>query len=229
MPEIKAGNLGSSGNGKDNSQPIDQAYFEKVYRENYGIMFSVAKKILLNVEDTHDAVQKAFLKFFVHHDQFRKEAKTSSYLCSIVINEALMPLRLKERRMHGVSLEQECEDGSILILEIPDDINCSSKHISKIDIERAASCLPTGQRRVWILYDYLGCKHWEIAQTLGCSTGSTRNQLHKARKKLRRGLNFQQKLVQKKNNHYYNLHDEAASLQQAFLLKNPYLAQYSIL
>jgi hypothetical protein len=45
--------------------------------------------------------------------------------------------------------------------------------------------LPPVYRQLFLLHDVLGYEHWEIAEILRCSTGSSKSQLHKARKRLR--------------------------------------------
>jgi len=58
---------------------------------------------------------------------------------------------------------------------------------------RAIRKLPSGYKRFFLLYDVLGYEHNEIARRLGCSTGCSKSQLHKARKRLRRLLQREQR------------------------------------
>jgi RNA polymerase sigma-70 factor (ECF subfamily) len=60
--------------------------------------------------------------------------------------------------------------------------------IERLNLKRAIRKLPSGYKRHFLLYDVLGYAHQEIARHLGCSTGSSKSQLHKARKRLRRLL-----------------------------------------
>ena len=60
--------------------------------------------------------------------------------------------------------------------------------IERLNLKRAIRKLPSGYKRHFLLYDVLGYAHKEIARHLGCSTGSSKSQLHKARKRLRRLL-----------------------------------------
>jgi RNA polymerase sigma-70 factor (ECF subfamily) len=48
--------------------------------------------------------------------------------------------------------------------------------------------LPPGYRIMFILHDIEGYEHSEIAAIVGCSSGNTKSQLHKARKRLRQIL-----------------------------------------
>ena len=171
MPEVKMESIrnNSNWNGKGNggvwglNKDDFEQIFEQIYMGNSGRMFAIAYNILRNVGDAEHAVQESFLKLSQHYDQFREESKISTYLHRIVVNESLMMLSSKKRKIPEVSLEQECADGSILTLEIPDAVDCRSQYINRINIERAVSHLPAGQRKIWILYDYLGCKHHEVS------------------------------------------------------------------
>jgi len=57
--------------------------------------------------------------------------------------------------------------------------------ISRLDLERAIDMLPDGARAAFLLHDVEGFEHREIAQILGISEGTSKSQVHKARKKLR--------------------------------------------
>ncbi len=57
--------------------------------------------------------------------------------------------------------------------------------VDRIALDRAIGQLPPGYRTVFVLHDVEGHEHEEIARLLGCSVGTSKSQLHKARMKLR--------------------------------------------
>ena len=57
--------------------------------------------------------------------------------------------------------------------------------LDRIALEQAIRKLPPGYRLVFLLHDVEGYEHEEIAAMLGCSVGTSKSQLHKARLKLR--------------------------------------------
>jgi RNA polymerase sigma-70 factor (ECF subfamily) len=57
--------------------------------------------------------------------------------------------------------------------------------VDRIALDKAIKQLPPGYRTVFILHDIEGHEHEEIARMLGCSVGTSKSQLHKARMKLR--------------------------------------------
>jgi RNA polymerase sigma-70 factor (ECF subfamily) len=60
--------------------------------------------------------------------------------------------------------------------------------IERLNLVRAIRSLPRGYKQLFLLHDVFGYEHTEIAGILGCSTGCSKSQLHKARKRLRRLL-----------------------------------------
>ena len=57
-----------------------------------------------------------------------------------------------------------------------------------IDLERAMDDLPSGARQVFVLHDVEGFRHDEIAGLLGISAGTSKAQLHRARRLLKEAL-----------------------------------------
>ena len=57
--------------------------------------------------------------------------------------------------------------------------------VDRIALDKAVGSLPPGYRAVFVLHDVEGHEHEEIARLLGCSVGTSKSQLHKARMKLR--------------------------------------------
>ena len=60
---------------------------------------------------------------------------------------------------------------------------------SRLDLEEAIATLPDGARTVFVLYEIEGYRHDEIAQATGTAVGTSKAQLHRARKLLREALN----------------------------------------
>jgi RNA polymerase sigma-70 factor (ECF subfamily) len=57
-----------------------------------------------------------------------------------------------------------------------------------VDLERALATLPPGARSVFVLHDVEGLKHEEIAEKVGIVAGTSKAQLHRARRLLREAL-----------------------------------------
>jgi RNA polymerase sigma-70 factor (ECF subfamily) len=95
-------------------------------------------------------------------------------------------------RKRSVRDEKTTEEG-----ETPEQIVKGTENpnsmpvVDRIALDKAIAQLPPGYRTVFVLHDVEGHEHEEIARMLGCSVGTSKSQLHKARMKLR-GLLRQQ-------------------------------------
>ena len=71
----------------------DEAAFEAIMRRHNRLLFRTARSILKNDSETEDALQEAYLRAWRCLASFRAEAKLSTWLVRIVINESLGRLR----------------------------------------------------------------------------------------------------------------------------------------
>src|SRR5450432_4084726 len=75
----------------------DEAAFECVMRRHNGALYRVARAILKNNADAEDVLQEAYLSAYRHMAQFRADAKLSTWLTRIVVNQALARRRSQHR------------------------------------------------------------------------------------------------------------------------------------
>jgi RNA polymerase sigma factor (sigma-70 family) len=80
----------------------------------------IALRLLGHVTDAEDAVQDAFLSAFTHVDQFRGQAKMTTWLTAIVINAARMKLRRRSPQAQ-TSLDETQGERSVLLAEMLPD------------------------------------------------------------------------------------------------------------
>src|SRR5437868_7020622 len=71
----------------------DVAAFEELVKKYDRKLFRIVQHLTHNREDAEDVVQEAFLKAFQHLDQFQENAKFSTWLIRIAMNQSLMMLR----------------------------------------------------------------------------------------------------------------------------------------
>jgi RNA polymerase sigma-70 factor, ECF subfamily len=98
----------------------DVSAFEELVRRYDRRLFRIGQHMVHNREDAEDVVQEAFLKAYQHLDQFREDAKFSTWLIRIAMNQSLMWLR-KQRTVREVSIDNDfqLEDGD-LPMDVPD-------------------------------------------------------------------------------------------------------------
>jgi RNA polymerase sigma-70 factor (ECF subfamily) len=128
-----------------------------------------------------DLVQEAFIRAWQALPAFRYESAFSTWLHRLAINTALMTIR---QRSGGE--DRETDDAALEYVASPD--TAGQRLREQMDLERAVSTLPERARAVLILHDIEGWKHEEIASELGMAVGSSKAQLHRARKLLRQRL-----------------------------------------
>src|SRR6267378_5522672 len=92
--------------------------------------------------------------------------------------------RKKPTELLAEDLERHNSNG-----ESPRELGCGDASmlgaIDRLNLARAIRKLPFGYKQIFLLHDVIGYEHSEIAGLLGCSTGSSKSQLHKARKRMR--------------------------------------------
>ena len=149
----------------------------------------IALAHLGNVADAEDVVQDAFLAALTHVDQFRGEAKMSTWLTSIVINAARMKLRKRSALVH-LALDETRRQGDFTVEEAVVDTRPGpeaeyrEREIAEI-LARATSRLSPILRRTFELRDVNGLSIRETAQLMGVPTGTIKARLARARTKLK--------------------------------------------
>jgi RNA polymerase sigma-70 factor, ECF subfamily len=134
-----------------------------------------------NSAEAEDLTQDVFVQVFRKLDSFRGESTFTTWLHRLTVNQVLMHLR-----KNYVKKEQLTEDGE-MPSEIMFDRNRinSSPVLDRLALDEAILQLPRGYRIVFVLHDLEGLEHREIASLLGCSIGTSKSQLHKARMRMR--------------------------------------------
>jgi RNA polymerase sigma-70 factor (ECF subfamily) len=162
------------------TQMGDVAAFEALYRRHVGRVYGLCLRLARDPGRAEELVQEVFLRVWERGDPSRSEPEFDAWIRRVAINLALSDVRAKGRRTR---LETPVED--------PDQWTPSSvgpEPGKRLDLERAIEQLPTSARRVLVLHDVEGYRHEEIGRMLGSSTGTSKSQLHRARRALREAL-----------------------------------------
>ena len=170
----------------------DAAAFEYLYKAHCRRVFGVCLRITKNRAEAEDLTQQAFLQLFRKIGTFRGESGLSTWLHRVTVNIALMHLRRKKpTEILAEDLEHHSSNGKGPREHSSSDTSMLGA-IERLNLMRAIRKLPSGYKRLFLLHDVIGYQHSEIAGLLGCSTGCSKSQLHKARKRLRRLLQGEQ-------------------------------------
>jgi RNA polymerase sigma-70 factor (ECF subfamily) len=158
--------------------------FENLYRKHYRRVYSICLRMTGNIAEAEDLTQEVFIQLHRKIGSFRGEAAFTTWLHRLTVNQVLMHFRKR-----SVRSELTTDDGEMPDSIDPDTLNPEAMPIvDRIGLENAIAQLPNGYRTVFVLHDVEGYEHEEIAKLLGCSAGTSKSQLHKARLKLRRLL-----------------------------------------
>lgn len=137
------------------------------------------RRMVNNHDDTNDLLQSTFIKAWQNLDQFKGQAKLSTWLYKIAINESLTHLA-KERRRQNVPLDKETE---YLINQIEADEYVDGDLLAQ-KLRKAIAMLPEKQRLVFNMRYYDEMKYEQISEILGTSVGALKASYHLAVKKI---------------------------------------------
>ena len=157
--------------------------FDKLFNAHHRRVYAVCLRMLGNAAEAEDLTQEVFLQVFRKLGTFRGESAFSTWLHRLTVNSVLMHFRKRRSRR-----EQLTEDGEVPERPISQSVPRSSNLLDRLALDEAILKLSPGYRAVFILHDVEGLQHVEIAEIRGCSVGTSKSQLHKARLKLRRLL-----------------------------------------
>ena len=139
--------------------------------------------------DPSDIVQEAMLKALMHIRQFRAEARFSTWLTQITVNEALMRRRKAHSEIMEPIGERQEEDGTYTPRDFADWREIPSEALERKEIRQklagAVAALAAKYREVFMLRDVQHLSIEETAEALGISQASVKTRLLRARLMLR--------------------------------------------
>ena len=162
----------------------DITAFEELYQRHHRRVYSVCLRMLQNATEAEDLTQEVFIQLYRKIGSFRGDSAFTTWLHRMTVNQVLMHFRKR-----SVKYEKTTEEG-----ETPTQVVTGTENhqkmpiVDKIALDNAIDQLPPGYRNVFVLHDIEGYEHEEVAKILGCSVGTSKSQLHKARLKMRKLL-----------------------------------------
>ena len=154
----------------------DLRALEQIYRAFERPAYSLALRLLGNVENAREVVHDAMLHLLERIGQFRGDAPFWGWLRQIVVNEALMKLR----RERGIAFEELPEDDGTPSAEPAPWMLADVAHL-----ESALARLPPLTRSVLWLYHVEEYTHQEIAEMTGKSVSFSKSQVMRGSSRLR--------------------------------------------
>jgi len=162
----------------------DMRALGELYERYRHRVYAVCIGMTRNPAEAEDLTQEVFVGLVKKIGSYRGESQFTTWLHRLTVNCVLMHFRRPSRR------EQMFTDLEDVIAIAP---RLSTPMLpgpltDKIAFRSAVARLPKGCRTVFVLFDLAGFEHEEIAKLLGCTAGTSKSQLHRARLKLRKLL-----------------------------------------
>ena len=153
--------------------------FECIVREYSEQLYWQIRRLVLSHEDANDLLQNTFIKAWTNIDYFRGDAKMSTWLYRIALNECLTFLN-KQRTSNQLSID----DADMEILnKLESDTYFDGDDTQKIFLQ-AIHTLPEKQQIVFNLKYFKEMKYEEISEIVGTSIGALKASYHHAVKKI---------------------------------------------
>lgn len=157
----------------------DRAAFDRLYEVTVGRVYAVCLRMCGNVSHAEELTQDAYVRAWRSLPTFRGDSAFTSWLHRVTVNVVLEDARKRKRRLKRVETVADVTDLGAVTRAAPD---------ARMDLERAIRALPDGARTVLVLHDVEGYTHEEVGERMGIAAGTSKAQLHRARKLLREAL-----------------------------------------
>jgi RNA polymerase sigma-70 factor (ECF subfamily) len=159
----------------------DSRAFEALYREHVDRVYGLCLRMTGNVGEAEDCTQEAFIKAWDKLGKFRGDSAFGTWMHRIAVNAVLGRIRKSKREQDRIRVVAETTTS-------PASIGDSGE---LRDLSDAIDRLPEGARHVFVLNAVYGYSHEESSSMLGIAVGTTKAQLHRARRLLAQQLKEQ--------------------------------------
>lgn len=180
------------------AQSGDRAALGELLRQQQDPLYRLALRMVSDPEDAADVTQQAMLKVVDQFDTFRGEAKLTTWMRRILINEAyslLRKRRTRERRNHDPAGDDPEPEGGPPnpIQTLPDarepgPAQRVQQQETATALQQALDQIDPGFSAILVLRDVDQMDYQQIAETLGVAVGTVKSRLFRARLALREAL-----------------------------------------
>ncbi len=160
------------------AQRSDAQAFESLYRSHVDRVYGLCLRMTGNVSEAEDCTQEAFIQVWNQLAKFRGDSAFSTWIHRIAVNAVLGRMRKSRREQDRIQVATEASTSPA---SVGDTANLR-------DLSDAIDRLPQGARHVFVLYAVYGYSHEEAGNMLGIATGTSKAQLHRARRLLAQQL-----------------------------------------
>ncbi len=144
-------------------------------------VYGLCLRMTGNVAEAEDCAQEAFIQAWTKLDKFRGDSAFSTWLHRIAVNAVLGRIRKSKREQDRIKVAFEQSSSPVSVTD----------HGELRDLSEAVDRLPRGARHVFVLHAVYGYSHDETGAMLDIAAGTSKAQLHRARRLLAQQLKEQ--------------------------------------
>jgi len=163
------------------AQRSDARAFETLYRLHVDKIYGLCLRMTGNVSEAEDCTQEAFIQAWKKMAKFRGDSAFATWLHRIAVNAVLGRIRKSKREQDRIQAVSEAQP-----------VRVATGDTGELrDLAEAIDRLPERARHVFVLNAVYGYSHEEAAGMLGIASGTSKAQLHRARRLLAQQLEKQ--------------------------------------
>src|ERR1041384_8313897 len=167
----------------------DAEAFGEIVRRWERRIFALTYGMLGREEDARDATQETFLAAFRNLRGFRGEAKVSSWLHRIAVNQCITrQRRAAVRKESGLDVEAEKDAAKFSAPPAASPVRVAEGHEQTAAVRRAVNSLPVELRQVVVMKEFEELTFREIADALDVPLSTVKSRLYTALKQLQMRL-----------------------------------------
>jgi len=160
------------------AQRSDAQAFEALYRLHVDKIYGLCLRMTGNVSEAEDSTQEAFIQAWNKLGKFRGDSAFATWLHRIAVNTVLGRMRKSKREQDRIQAVADTQPAPLATGDTGE----------LRDLSAAVDKLPAGARHVFVLHAVYGYSHDEAASMLGIAAGTSKAQLHRARRLLSQQL-----------------------------------------
>lgn len=160
------------------AQQADTQAFESLYRMHVDKVYGLCLRMTGNVSEAEDCTQETFIQAWNKLNKFRSESAFGTWLHRIAVNTVLGRMRKSKRERDRIQVVADTAFSPVSVADTGE----------LRDLSDAVDRLPEGARHVFVLYAVYGYSHDEAGRMLGIAAGTSKAQLHRARRLLAQQL-----------------------------------------
>lgn len=180
----------------EKSRAGDLDAFEELVKRYEGKVYTVAYRFVGNHADASDLAQETFVRVYQSLPGFRGESSFATWLYRIAANVCRDDLRKKQRRQK-VSLDEIMEQPGGYAHPASTDIGpeeAMEQLETRTAVQVCLNSLSEEHRLVLVMREVQGLSYEEIAAVLGCSLGTVKSRINRARQALKQKINAKREL-----------------------------------